>query len=504
MKYLLGLDVGTTNIKAIAVTPDGETVAYASRPTPIEHPQPDQSEFIPESIWQCVCACVREICEKIPGADIASVGVSSMAETGILIDESGTPLYPFIAWYDFRSEAQSEQLIGRVGKARIYEITGQTASAKYGLTKLMWLRDVHPALFEKARAWLSMEDYILFRLTGRRVSDYSIASRTMAFDIRSLSWSEEILGAAEIPAALFPETVPGGTAIGNITPEAAAETGLSRSAIAATGGHDHACAAAAIGILEDGVILDSMGTAEVSMVASTAPMMNDETLRRYVSFYPHFGKKLYRALTSNQCCGASIEWFLSTVGRDIPAAADEKGISRYDELYARYTPVGSGKGLMFLPFLRGSVEQAGVQGAYWGIRDTHRQDDFLAAVLEGLCFELKRQADCYQTLFGGVYDKLRVVGGLSRSAVLMQLKADVHGSDVSVPENREAAGTGAALLGGLGAGLLSEDELRCRLSGGQIYHPAEERLSHYKEVYSRYTRLREKAMALYRTLAEEN
>lgn len=504
MQYLLGLDIGTTNIKAIAIRTDGTQAAYHALPTPIVHPQPEWSEFVPEAIWKTTCACIQKVCTEINPEEILSVGVSAMAETGIPMDAEGRPLYNFIAWYDFRADAQTQTLINRLGRKRIYEITGQTVSPKYGLPKIMWLRDMEPQKFENARFWLSMEDYIIYRLSGRRVTDYSIASRTLAFDINKLNWSQEILQAANLEAELFPETVPGGTAVGRVHVEASRQTGLPESVCVATGGHDHACAAVTIGISEPDVVLDSMGTAEVSMAAVELPKLTDEALERYFSFYPHFGKRLYRVITSNQCCGASVEWFMESMGQDLLALAREKQRSKYDVLYERVdtSRVNRG-GLFFLPFLRGTVEQGNASGVFWGMRDIHGQGDLIAALLEGMCFELKRQVNGYRKMFDGAYDKLRVVGGLSRSAVLMQMKANVHGAGIVVPENREAAGTGAALLGGIGAGRFTPETLPLRIESGNAYINDPELSKQYEAVFKQYNAVRKNALAAFRTLAAE-
>ena len=496
MKYYLGIDVGTTNIKAAAFDRQGGLAAYGAVPTPIAHPRQEWSEFEPQAIWRAVCASVGAVIRQLGAGRIASVGVSAMAETGIPLDGAGEPLYNFIAWYDMRSQPQCEALISRMGKERIYQITGQTASAKYGITKAMWLRDRRPDIDSRTCHWLSMEDYILWRLTGQMATDYSAASRTMAFDIHRLAWSGELLAEAGIQADRFPPVYPGGTAIGQVSGEAARASGLRQGTCVSTGGHDHACAAIAVNIFEEGTVLDSMGTGEVSMAAISRPVVNQAAFGGFYSIYPHCGRPMYRALTSNQACGLTIDWFLNSFCADMLARERREGVSRYDQLFEamRLAP-DRHEGLFFLPMLRGTVEQAGMSGGFIGISDLHDRGDFIAAMTDGLLFELKRQVDGYERTFGERCRRVCVVGGASKSAVLMQRKADVHNAPVNVPRVTEAACLGAALLGAVGAGEMGFEALGEGDRLAHAYVPAKERVRGDQVRFGQYQALRRLAMA---------
>ena len=440
----LGIDIGTTNVKAAAFDVTGCIASYHAVPTPVLHPAPAFSEFPAEGLWQCICECTRSVVAEVGAQNIRAVGISAMAEGGLLADRDGLPLTDIIAWYDMRSSAQAERLIDSFGRDALYCTTGQAPSPKYGVTKLMWLAENEPALYGKARHWLTVEDFALYRLTGEYATDYSIASRTMAFDINQVAWSTAILEVAGVEGALFSPAHPGGTQVGCVTRTAAQATGLPMGMPVCTGGHDHACAAMAVDILEDGVCLDSMGTAEVSMMAVDRPALNEQSRGTYYSVYPHCGDRLYRALTSNQSCGVCVEWVRRLFDED-----------DYDRLLGHLT---DGAGAFFLPFLRGSVECTGAHGVFWGLTDGAKRDDMVTAVIDGLCFELKRQIDGYESAFGVEAGQLRVVGGLSRSDHIMRRKSRVQGFPVSIPKNTEAACQGAALLGGIGAGLLDRNE----------------------------------------------
>lgn len=501
MEYYLGIDMGTTNIKAALFTEDGSMATFSSEPTPVIHPKEGWSEFGPLELWSVLCRCIKKVVWETKGAKIVSAGISSLGESGVLTDAGGYPLNNFIAWYDPRAKEEIEELKRKIGNDRIYSITGQTPSDKYGICKLLWIKKNLSEAYEEASHWLSVEDWILYKLTGNYATDYSIASRTMAFDIVKLQWSEEILDAAGIAAELFPEALPGGTFAGRVTQRASEETGLARGTPVSVGGHDHACAAVAVNIFESGVVLDSMGTAEVSMVAVREPVLNREALGKFYSFYPHCGPKLYRVITSNQSCGAAVEWYLNTLGEEIRSRAIRSGKSEYDwmagEAEQNARPEDA---VYFLPFLRGSVENNQWKGCLWGIDDGHRQGDLIRALIHGICFELKKQIEGYQELFHQRFDKIRVVGGLAKSDFVMKQKSRIQGTDIEVPACVQAACCGAALLGAVGAGKQNIKKL------GQFYrfgrrYPAENEEELLKE-YQTYLKLREGFKELYNRIGE--
>lgn len=499
MVHYIGLDVGTTNIKAALFSQKGELVEYHSEPTSITHPREGWSEFDPVGIWNSVCSCIKQITAKVSPEDICSVGISSLGEAGLITDEDGVPLSNIIAWYDPRARQQIAFLKEQLGVSKIYSVTGQTPSDKYGICKLMWIKDNKPEAYRTAKHWLSVEDWILFCLTGKYATDYSVASRTMAFDIINKCWSEEILRAAGLRTELFPEAYPGGTLIGRVTEKASLHTGLNTATCVSAGGHDHACASIAVNIFEDGVVLDSMGTAEVAMVAISKPVLNEETLNRYYSVYPHCGDKLYRVLTSNQSCGASIDWYLKTFGSDLIRKAGRLGISEYEYLLGKIDTDSSEVGkLYFAPFLRGSVEDPNLRGVFFGVDDSHRCGNFIAGIVDGICYELKKQIDGYGQTFKQSFDKLRVVGGLSKSERIMQRKSTIQQSMVEVPVCTEAACLGAALLGAIGAGKLTFDRLDTMYRCGRRYQAQTD--GREQQEYETYLKIRDRVKETYAVL----
>ena len=273
MNCYIGIDVGTTNIKAAVYSTNNEQLFFFSKATPTKSIQSETVvyEYDLIEIYNTVCECLQKLSANINGHAIRSLAVSSMGESGIPLDAHFYPQSNAIAWFDPRSIPQTETLVSLIGKKELFRITGQIPSYKFSITKLMWFKDHYPSLFAKTKYWMTVNDYILYRLTGQRVCDYSIASRSMAFDIRALDWSDKILDSAGISKELLGEPIPGGTYIGSITRDAASETGLPSTTLIVSGGHDHACAIVGADTLHAGTMLSSMGTSEVSLFTLDAP-----------------------------------------------------------------------------------------------------------------------------------------------------------------------------------------------------------------------------------------
>jgi xylulokinase len=246
-EIFLGLDLGTTNCKVLAVDADGQPVAGASLPTPVQSGNSEAGsgapEFDAEALWQVSAGLLRQVVEALPhGRRVVAVAVASMGEAGVLVDEAGRSLAPVMTWHDRRTLPWVAWWRQRISPASLYEITGLPLDHIYSANKLLWLRQQSPQAFGRARHWLCLADWITFRLTGLATTSYSLASRTMLFDLRTRTWSDELLQLAGLPAALMPPALPSGEIAGTITAEVSRVTGLSSGMPVVIGGHDHICA----------------------------------------------------------------------------------------------------------------------------------------------------------------------------------------------------------------------------------------------------------------------
>lgn len=455
MVYLVGIDVGTTNTKAVVYDPErGEVIALGRHPTRTYHPRPGWSEFDPAQIWQGVAESLRQALAQVPStASIAGVGVSSMGEAGIPIDASGEYLYPIIAWYDPRAEPQLDALCRKLGTYEIFDITGQSPRNIFSLPKIVWLQEHHPDIVRRAGRWLCMEDFVIWKLSGEYATDYSVASRTLAFDQRQRFWSSRILGSVGLSADLFPMPFPSGTAVGRVTAKAAEETGLPIGAPVVTGGHDHLVGALAVGVLAEGEVLDSTGTAEAVLAPLSFYRPDRRLFDSGFSFYHHTVRGQYVVIGGNSAGGASVDWLSRSV------LGLEEGPSK--EFFAAAAEVAAGsQGLFFLPHLVGSgtpENDAASRGAFVGLTPFHNRGHFARAVLEGVCYWLRSNLDEIESIVGKRIAEITAIGGATQSPFWLQLKADVTGRSVRVPHVPEAVAVGAALLAGCGVGLFANE-----------------------------------------------
>ncbi|HEX2035348.1 MAG TPA: FGGY family carbohydrate kinase, partial [Chloroflexota bacterium] len=391
---LAGLDLGTTSIKAGVYGPDGRSLAQASVATPVAHPRPGWATHEAEAIWQCAAAVLRQATAqlKAQGLDprrVAGVAVASMGEAGVLLDAQGRPCSEVIAWYDGRTQDQAAWLEREVGRERLLAVTGLPLQPIFGLCKLRWLKEHEPQAFGRAVRWLNLGDYVAFRLCGAQATDLSLASRTLALDLRRGAWSAELLGAAGVPLGLMAPLVPSGTLLGAVTATAGAETGLPAGCRVAAGGHDHDCGALAAGVTEPGDVLDSLGTAEAIFVPLERPIADLALGRRGYAQGVHVVPGRYYVHGGIYTCGASVAWLQGVVGR----TADAELSALLAE--AEAVPPGS-LGAYFLPYLRLANpphDDPLARGAFVGLTADTTRGALCRAVLEGLAYESRLSLD---------------------------------------------------------------------------------------------------------------
>ena len=451
MSLLLGLDIGTTSIKAGLYDAGlGRVVCLASRPTPVEQPIPSWSEHDPEALWQTVVSCIREVATTQP---VAGLAVSSFAEAGLPLDSAGHPLYPIIAWYDRRTEPQAAWWETRLPLEEMHAITGQRASPSFGANKWLWIRENVPDVVAQMAKWLSVPDYVLWRLTGEQTTDYTMASRTLLFDQRRLDWSDEMLGLAGLDVCQLPQVLPSGTPAGTVTRQAAAETGLPVDTVCVLGGHDHLCAALAAGAHRPGVVIDSSGTAQALLALVPGFHTGPHIAKGGYACYAHVVPDQYVLKGGLKAAGGVVDWWArqltgpdAALSDDVYAALEEGALAS----------IGRRAGPVWLPHLIGSGTPEGdrhSRGALVGVQIEHERGDLFRGMLESLAFWVRRNLVAMEMLTGQPVEQVMLLGGTTRLRLLTQIKADVLNLPVTVPDVPEAAVTGAALLAGMGAGV---------------------------------------------------
>jgi xylulokinase len=488
---LLGLDIGTTSVKAVVYRTDGTAAGASSLPTPTHVPRPGWAFYRPDELWETVVRAIRGALADLPNPEqIASVAVASVGESGVLVDAGGAATTDSIAWFDIRTRPQAKWLAERIGKDELFARSGLSLQPIFSLNKLLWHREHEPDAWARSVLWLMLADFIAYRLSGQGATDLSLASRTLMLDLHQKRWHEETLTQAGIDQNRLAPLVPGGTPLGYVTAGAASLTGLPVKAVVASGGHDHVCGALAAGVTQPGQMLNSLGTAEALFLPTEQPLVDPKAGRQGYTQGAHVVGGGYYAFAGQYTSGASIEWLRELLGASDDPVAYEQLITG-----AERVPAGS-LGVLFLPHLRLAsppYDDPRSRGALIGLTMDAGRDAVTRAVFEGLAFESRRTLEpllAYPQVTPP--QSVVAIGGGTRNSLLMRVKASVTNLNHHVVNAEEATALGAALLGGLGAGVYKDvDEAVGAMRYGQ-YEIAPE-LSDvpvyetiYHEVYQRF------------------
>lgn len=491
MVALLGIDVGTTNWKVAAFDEKGNLICIRKMPAKLHYNNKFKHGYYkPDEIWISIAKLIKQVIEEIPNSVVEAVSVTSMGEVTIFLNDKGEAIYPIIPWFDTRAIEYTEKLNEIVGTQKIFEITGLDNNPIFTLPKLMWLKDNETEVFANTSRFLSMADFIYYKLTREFVTDTTIACRTLMLDINQNKWSDELLDIVSINKKSLPQIYSSGTVIGNITKEAAMQTGLNEKTKIVTGGHDHPCGSLAAGILQGKSVLDSSGTAE-SIIGLTEPNKKAPQIFNGLRIGSYIDTKRYALWGGIIASGASIDWGMKNL-----ASLENWGITDtklnykvVDKAIAQNIP--GANGLIYLPHIRGCGApywNSKSKGAFIGLRSTHRQKDMMRAIMEGLCYEARIILEVMEKEMENSIEVIHTIGGGAKSKIWQQIKANITGKNVVVPKVKEATVMGAALLAGVGIGVYKDvyDATKQTFKVQTCYEPHHEKKNTYDELYSIY------------------
>jgi len=448
---ILGIDAGTSRVRALVLSPTGDLLSEGQKAAITHRPKVGWAEQDAEAIWLACCHAIKTAIDGIDHPErILGMAIGSVGEAFVPLDQQGQPTYPVIQWYDERPTPQLQTLIERISQEQLFSITGLSADPTFTLLKLLWLRTNAPEALARTRTILNVTHYLAWRLTGVPGSDHSQASRSLAFDLHKRTWAEDLIRECDIEPALFQDLRPLGARLGSVLPEIAAGLGLSTACSVGVGGHDHLIGALAADALNPGTMLNSLGTAEAVTRALKRSVTDPKLMQRGYSqgVLIQGDRPITYAFGGFQTSGASIEWFRSLFAQG----------QSHDALIkdAQTVPPGS-EGVTFLPDLRGKVVPSCdpmARGAWFGLNADAGSATLYRAILEGLAFEARQSVEALDDI-DGVHkiDSIKAIGGNTRNALLLQIKASVYQQPIIVNEIPEATALGAALLGGMAAGL---------------------------------------------------
>jgi xylulokinase len=489
MDLLLGIDAGTTSVKAGLFSPDRQLLAVARQEYPLDTPLADRAELDPQVYWSACVQTVRRAVEAA-GADpraVRALAVSSQGETTITVDRSGRALYPAIVWIDNRATRQAGDL-ARQFSDRVYEVTGiQEIVPTWTACKLLWLRENEPEVFAEAWRFMLVQDYLIYRLTGRTVTDGAVACTTCLYDIRRHAWWPEMLAAVGVGAGRLPEIVQPGSAVGTLSASAAEALGLERSTLVVTGGMDQAAGAIGAGNISPGIISESTGAALAIQASITDPTLDRD---RILPVYCHSRPGMYLFVPVCPTAGMALKWLRDAFFQPEVQMARDSSADAYDLMTAMAAGVNPGAdGLVMLPHLMGAfspVPNPAARGSFTGFTLSHQRAHFVRAVLEAVAYMLRQNLQSLRRV-GVPVRELRSTGGGSRSELWNQIKADVCQVPVLTLAGEDTALLGDAILAGVACGVFPSIEAGCEamVVAKQVFHPGPD-AGAYQESYRRY------------------
>ena len=470
---LLGLDIGISGCKAVAFNLDGQALAQAYREYRLYQPQPGWMELDPAEVWQAVTEVIGRVTAAVPGDPVRALSVATHGESVVPVDAAGRPLCRFITAIDTRAEQQMRWWAEHVGKERLFQITGMPLHPMYTVNKLMWLRQHEPDVFAAAQRFLCMQDFVFHQLGLPPAMDYSLAARTMAFDVARLTWSDEILDFAGMDATRFSRLLPSGTVVGEIPTAAAAALGLEQGVVAVTGGHDQPAGALGCGAIAAGISMDSTGTVECVGVASSRLVLDPILLASNLPVAPHTAPGMTMVLGYSSTGGALLRWYRDTFGRYEQEEARRTGRDVYDLILEQASPGPSP--VLILPHFVGSGTpwlDSASKGAILGLTLSTSRGDVIRAIVDSVSYEIKLSLDAMEAA-GIAVRELRAFGGGARSPLWLQAKADIYGKPVLAMDVAEAPCLGVAILAGVAIGAFEsvESGVAQMVQVKQIYEP---------------------------------
>jgi xylulokinase len=462
----VGIDVGTSGVKALAVDETGEIVARAEEGYPLSTPQPGWAEQDPADWARATDTALEKL-----GVEAAGIGLSGQMHGLVCLDANEEVIRPAMLWNDQRTGAECAEIEERIGFDRLVALTGNRALTGFTAPKLLWLRTHEPEAYERIASILLPKDYVRLRLTGEHAIDVADASGTLLFDVAHRRWSDEVLSALDVPQAWLPRALE--------SPEVSGQT--AQGIPVAAGAGDQAAAALGVGVVAPGTVSVVLGTSGV-VFAALPSFVADEQARVHV--FCHAVPDLWHAMGVMLSAAGSLTWLRDAV---FPGVA-------FDELTAAAAAWQPGsEGLLFAPYLQGERTphpDPDVRGAFVGLSLRHDRGALVRAVLEGVAFGLRDSLELLRDL-GAAPTVARVSGGGARSALWLEILASVLGIPLEVTSADEGSAYGAALLGGVACGLWDSprEAVEATVRVQSTVEPRREWVETYDALYDQYRAL---------------
>ncbi len=463
MSYLLGVDIGTSGTKTVLYDELGNTIASSLEEYPLYQPYIGWAEQEPEDWWKATWLSIKHVISKsgIDASSIKGIGLSGQMHGAVLLDKDHKVLRKAIIWCDQRSFAECDQITSIIGKERLIEITANPALTGFTASKVMWVKNNEPEVFEKIYKILLPKDYIRYKLTGEFATEVSDASGMQFMDIPGRKWSDEVISKLGLNQSMLGDLYESQEVSGKVDKHAASLTGLKEGTPVVGGAGDQAAGAVGNGIVRPGVVSSTIGTSGVVFAFSENVTIDPQGR---VHTFCHAVPNTWHIMGVTQGAGLSLKWFRDNFCIEEKRTAELMKIDPYiimDKEAEKVTPCCNG--LIYLPYLMGERTphlDPNAKGVFFGLTAKHEKQDILRSIMEGVVYSLR---DCLEIIneMGVNVSEVRASGGGGKSELWRKMQADIFGTDITTIKSSEGPALGVALLAGVGTGIYSNINEAC-------------------------------------------
>lgn len=493
MKYLLGIDIGTSGTKTVLFDRGGNPISSSTAEYPLYQPEIGWAEQDPQDWWKAVCITINQVIKdsNINPESISGIGLSGQMHGLVMLDGDGNVLRKSIIWCDQRTAKECVEITEKVGEKRLIDITANPALTGFTASKILWVRNNEPETYGKCRKILLPKDYIRYMLTGEFATEVSDASGMQLLDIKNRCWSKEVLNALDIPIEYLGDVHESIVVSGKVHKKAAEVTGLKENTPVVGGAGDQAAGAIGNGIIKSGQISSTIGTSGVVFAHLDEPIIDE---KGRVHTFCHAVPGAWHMMGVTQGAGLSLKWFRDNFCTNEIEVAKGMGIDPYVLMTkeAEKVPAGS-RGVIYLPYLMGERTphlNPKAKGVFFGLSAVHTKNEMLRAVIEGVSYSL---LDCMEIIkdTGMNPTNVMVSGGGGKSELWRQILADMFNCKVSTNKSSEGPALGVALLAGVGTGVYKDIDEACSIaiSENSVQLPKEENSLVYKRYYDIYKKI---------------
>jgi xylulokinase len=488
MRAFLGLDIGTSGVKALLVDERGRLKGSVTMSLPLSTPKPGWAEQHPDDWWKASVAAIKQVLRKskLKPARIGGVGLSGQMHSSVFLDRSGRVIRPALLWCDGRTSEECREITALVGEERLREWVANPALEGFTLPKVLWLRRHEPSAFRRLDKVVLAKDYIRYRLSGELASEPSDASGTLMYDTAHRRWSRELMDAVGLPMSLLPDVGGSSEVLGRVSPAGAKVTGLAAGTPVVGGGADNACGAVGVGVVSAGEAVASWGTSGTVLAPLSEPKV-DAQMRAHT--FCHALPDTWYVMGVMLTAGGAVAWHKRELAKDLEGRTHATLLLNQE---AAEIPIGA-EGLLFLPYLQGERtphRDASARGAFVGLSLAHSRAHLSRAVLEGVCFGMLDSLTIIRAQAAPL-SQILLTGGGARSPLVRHMQADVYGLPVVRVNREEGPSFGAALLAAVGVGAFKSVAAACRATLKRLPKERPDRKAHaeYQMPYQRFRAL---------------